>query len=212
MNTPESDRMREFWRLHKDGVPITVLYLPCPRLKDRAFSWAPVSVLSCQMAGLGLYDYCNVTDQGLRLTLAPYTSFTLSTPNEVYKSIFPCILDGYKYFIKKSPVKSNPSWDGLDLHTRQGLALMIEQPTAKEEDERWSIRASGASRAALVSIVDRRGGIFAAEYLALVSLVQEGSSYHRFPNPPWSAQEIDEAGGAPCKGDWIQTDQEWCLA
>jgi len=72
MKVSESERMREFWRLHKEGVP---------------------------------------------------TSFELSTPGQVRESISPCTLDGNKCFVKKTLVKSNASWGGLEIivsPTRRG--------------------------------------------------------------------------------------------
>jgi hypothetical protein len=149
-------------------------------------------------------------DEGLRLKFGSYTSFTLSTPTQLKESIFPCILDGKRYFIKKSPVKTNPSWDDLELHKQHDLAIFIELRTAQGEDGRWSIVAQ-ASRAALVSIVNRVNGVFFAKYLVLVSLIQEGSYYHRFPNPLWSEGEIEEGARTPCEAEWIQSNQEWCL-
>jgi hypothetical protein len=139
MKVSESERMREFWRLQNEGVPISILYVPGPRLKDKGFSWAPATLLSCQSAGVDLYDHCRVTDDGLCLKLPPYTSFKLSILCQVRESRFPCTLDGSRHFFKKSPVKSNPSWDGLDLHKREDLATLIEMPPVQGRDKRRSV-------------------------------------------------------------------------
>lgn len=143
----------------------------------------------------------------------PYTSFTLTTPAQLKESIFPCNLDGNRYFIKKSPVKTTPSWDNLDLHKQHGLAVLLEARIVQGEDRRSSIKGQ-ASRGALVSIVRGLaggGGVIFAKYLALVSAIQEGSSYHRFANSPWSAGEIEQGARSPCEAECIQHEQEWCL-
>jgi hypothetical protein len=205
-------RMREFWRLHGDRVPLGVLYIPGPRLNDQGFSWAPASFLACQSAGVGFDNTGTVTDEGLRMKRRPYTSFTLTTPAQLKESVFPCNLDGNRYFIKKSPVKTSPPWYNLDLHKQHGLAVLLEARIVQGEDRRSSIKGE-ASRGALVSIVRGMagGGVIFAKYLALVSAIQEGSSYHRFPNSPWSAGEIEQGARSPCEAECIQHEQEWCL-
>jgi hypothetical protein len=45
----------------------------------------------------------------------------------------------------------------------------------------------------------------------LSSVVQEGSRYHKFPDPQWTAQEINGAAMEPSKANWIDTEQGWCF-
>jgi hypothetical protein len=67
------------------------------------------------------------------------------------------------------------------------------------------------SRAALVSITRRSGSIIIAEYLRLVSVIQEGSFFHKYPNIPWTVGEIEHGSRAPSEAQWIDSEQEWCL-
>ena len=99
--------------------------------------------------------------------------------------------DANRYFVKKSPVKFNASQNDLDIHKRQDLAVLIESSRVQGEGRIWSI---AGSRPALVSLVDRCDGVFSAKYMTLFSFIREGSTYHHFSNPRWSAHEADEAG------------------
>jgi hypothetical protein len=121
--------MKEFWRAHKDQLPLPVLFVPGPRLLDKGFSWAPSSFLPCQKAGPAMSERGTVTDDGLFMKLPSYRTFTVNPPSQLTEPIFPLVLDGNKYFIRKSPARSNPSWDGLELHTRDNLAIILEYNT-----------------------------------------------------------------------------------
>jgi hypothetical protein len=223
--SPE-ERMRKFWRMHEDQIPFQILFVPGERIDHHGFSWAPSSLLSCQVAGRGDHTV-TVTDDGLRVRLKAYVSFEFSNSTELKEPIIPILPDGNKYFIKKSPVKSNPSWQGLDLHKKADLAIFIEQPTV-QEDKRWVIQG-GASRAALVEVmrgevmkvvmikgeakevIKREDGVDYGRYLRMVSLIREGSSTHKFPNPAWTKGEIEEGNRTPCKAEWVAKEREWCL-
>jgi hypothetical protein len=61
----KKDRMREFWRMHEDGVPLDILYVPGERLRDPAFSWALASILAVQRVGWSK-QIGTVTVDGLR--------------------------------------------------------------------------------------------------------------------------------------------------
>jgi hypothetical protein len=40
--------------------------------------------------------------------------------------LFPCMLQGCKYFIKRNPNRANPSWERLDLQHRSSLAVVFD--------------------------------------------------------------------------------------
>jgi hypothetical protein len=209
MTVSPSERMREFWKMHGDQMPLAILFVPGERMEHLGFSWAPSSLLSCQFAGPDYHHTGNVTNDWLRMRLDAYTTFEFPTPTELKESIIPILLEANKYFIKKSPVKSNPSWDGLDLHKKAELAVIIEHRTA-QEGGMWVIRG-GASRAALVEVIKKVDGVVFGRYLRMVSLIPEGSSEHRFPNPVWTKGEIQEGNRMPCKAEWVAKEREWCL-
>lgn len=115
MAVPDSDRVKTFWTLMGENVPLATLFLAGSRLKDKGFSWAPASFLSCAKAGNCMDILCSISQEGLRAKLGPYTAFEVDKPQYLTEDLFPCILRGCKYFIKKNSNKANPSWEGLDL-------------------------------------------------------------------------------------------------
>jgi hypothetical protein len=228
MTVSPEERMREFWKMHEDQMPLAILFVPGERMDHQGFSWAPSSLLSCQSAGPDYHNTGNVTNDWLSMRLDAFTTFEFPTPTDLKESIMPIFLDTNKYFIKKCPVKSNPSWNGLDLHKKAELAVIIEHRTV-QEGGRWVIRG-GASRAALVEVIKgevikvemikgevkkkvikREDGVEYGRYLRMVSLIREGSSTHRFPNPAWTEGEIEEGNRTPCKAEWVAKEREWCL-
>lgn len=120
-----------------------------------------------------------VTDDGFRIKLPSYSCFTIiPLPTKITEAIIPCILDGYKYYVKKSPVKRNTSWEDLELHTKSNLALVIELLPRQVNDR----HLFDGSRAGLVSIKRVENGILFAKYLNLVSVVREGQLSATFPH------------------------------
>jgi hypothetical protein len=64
------------------------------------------------------------------------------------ESIFPILLDGYKSFVKKSLVITEPSWEELDRHKKKmpesflgpgTLVIFIESSTVQREDGKWVV-------------------------------------------------------------------------
>ena len=78
-----------------------------------------------------------------------------------------------------------------------------------------------ASRAALVEVINKgvikeevikkEDGVHYGRYLRMESLIQEGSSIHRFPNPAGTEGEIEEGNRTPCEAEWVWQEREWCL-
>ncbi|CZR59572.1 uncharacterized protein PAC_09466 [Phialocephala subalpina] len=208
METPISDRMKIFWKLHKDTMPVSILFVPGPRLREKGFRWAPSTFLSCQSVGMRMKETGIVTDGGFRIRLPSFSCFTITPlPGKITEAIMPCILDGYKYYVKKSPVKSNPPWDDLELHRRTNLALVIELPSQQVDDQ----HLFDGSRAGLVSIERDESGIIFAEFLNLVSVVREGTTFHKFPTHPWTAGELEHGSREPCQAEWMKSETDWCL-
>jgi hypothetical protein len=150
----------------------------------------------------------SITPSGLCVQFEAYSTFLVGTQKEDVSSVFTCILHGNKYFIRQSPDSSNPSWEGLELPKWPHIAILLEMPPMQDSDGHRSL---DGSRAVLVSILKRADGKFFAEYLRLVSVIREGSSYHRFPNKPWSEFEVEEAARKPCEVRFIELAQEWCF-
>lgn len=118
--------MQVFWQLHEDKLPLAILFVGGPRLLEPGYRWAPTSLLPCQKAGVRFDEEGRATDDGFRIKIPTYSAFKVTTPGKISEEVFPLLLDGTKYFVRKSPVKTNPSWKGLDIHERKDLALITE--------------------------------------------------------------------------------------
>lgn len=126
MGVPESDRIVTSWTFLGDTLPLATLFVSGLRLTVKGFSWAPASFLDCTHVGTRMNHLCAITGEGLRTRISPYTAFFVNAPQHPTEACFPCMLQGKKYFVKRSPVKTNPSWKGLDLHRRLNLAVVLE--------------------------------------------------------------------------------------
>lgn len=206
MSVKPSERMKEFWRLHQDQVPVAALFPACRRLKDKGYSWAPASLLGCPIAGCRFNEYGKITKEGLLVKFKPYTTFSIESLYGAIRRVFPCTLDGHKYFIVNNSRFGAPSIDDLVLHTRKELALVIERPTAQGQDGRWSFEGS---RCVLAEILHRYDSLFYAEYLTCVRVVQEGSSFHQFPRTPWPVEDLERMATSPTIAEWFTEEYEW---
>jgi len=128
MAVPKATRVQCIWALLGDTVPLATLFVSGLRLQAKGFSWAPASFLDCTHVGPLMRHFCSTSPEGLRATIGPYTAFEVDAPQYLSEACFPCILQGKKYFVKRSPVQTNPSWEGLNLHLRSNLALILETP------------------------------------------------------------------------------------
>jgi hypothetical protein len=199
-------RMRKFWSMHGDHVPVAVLFIEGPRLKEKGFTWAPASFIMCSRAGSLISRTASVSPSGgLRVKFAPYSAFHLSSPQAPTPSVVPLILEGQKYFIESPKTVTNSLLEGLDLENLE-LAVLIEMVTTIGSDGR---RSFDGSRCALVSITERKDGKIFAEYVRLVTVIRYGTSYHKLRTIHWSKEEAEKAEQTPCKGDFFDTEQEW---
>jgi len=80
-------------------------------------------------------------------------------------------------------------------------------PTENED----GTRVVDGSRAGIVSITSRTPDLITAEYLNLVSVIREGTSYHKYPSLPWTEGEVEHGERSPCQGEWIGEEIEWCI-
>jgi hypothetical protein len=118
--------MQVYWQLHNDGLPLAILFVAGPRIPEPGYRWAPTSLLPCEKAGIRFSETGRATDEGFRIRIPAYGVFAVTAPGPITEPCFPLLLDGVKYFVRKSPVKTNPSWAGLELHERKDIALIIE--------------------------------------------------------------------------------------
>jgi hypothetical protein len=131
---PETDRMKTYWTLVGDMVPLATIFFSGRRLQAKGFQWAPASLLACTTVDTRKDHLCSLTPEGLRTKIAPYSAFEVDPPQQYTPACFPCVLQRRKYFIKKSPINTNPSWEGLDLHKRSNLVVILEMHTVQGDD------------------------------------------------------------------------------
>ncbi len=86
--------------------------------------------------------------------------------------------------------------------------LTFRRLPSRQVDGHWLF---DGSRAGLVSIEREANGILFAEYLNLVSVVREGTTFHRFPTHPWTARELEHGSREPCQAEWIKSESDWCF-
>jgi hypothetical protein len=201
-------RMRKFWDMHGDHVPVAVLFVGGPRLKEEGYTWAPASFIMCSRAGPQVFRMASIRPRGgLQVKFAPYSAFHLSYPEAPTPSVVPCILEGQKYFIESPKDVTNPLLEGLDLENLE-LAVILELGAAARLDGR---RSFDGSRCALVSITKHADGKIYAEYVRLITVIRYGTPYHKLRTIPWTKKEAEEAERTPCMGGFFDAEQEWVL-
>jgi hypothetical protein len=142
---------------------------------------------------------------GLSAKFAAYSAFTVSAPQSPIPSVVPCILDGRTYFIENQKDITNPSWDGLDLQYHD-LAIILEIEPTQGHNRQWSF---DGSRGALVSILEHGEGTLLAKYIRLITVIREGSEYHRLRHIPWLKSQIEEAARIPCQATFFDVEKNW---
>jgi hypothetical protein len=197
-------RMRKFWSMHKNQVPVAVLFVQGPRLKSKGYSWAPSSFRMCSRAGRRLFDMAATGPYGsggLSVKFAAYSAFRISAPQFPMPSVVPCTLDGQTYFIENQKDIINPSWDSLDLRNDK-LAIILEIEPTQGHDRHWSF---DGSRGALVSMLKHTNGTLFAKYIRLITVMREG----RERRIPWETTQIEEAARTPCQAEFFVIEQKW---
>lgn len=204
VDTPDAQRVRKLWSMHVDGVPAAVLFMPGTRLTDPGYRWAPDSYMHCAKFGIPLNTIGTVTPQGFSVVLP---GFMLSTPIHPTREVIACDLDGQTFYIRRNLKRENPSWDGIDMHRIQHLAVLLGQEQMEDPLER---RLLVACVGALVVVEKDEGGVLGVRYVRMVSVIGKDSRFDRFPTPPWSEREVLEKGRLGT-GRWCRVDQRWCV-
>lgn len=204
LDTPDAQRVRKLWSMHVHGVPAAVLFIPGTRLVEPGYRWAPDSYMHCANYGVPTNFTGAVTPQGFDVVLP---GFTLSTPQNPTREVIACDLDDQTFYIRRNLKRDNPSWDGLDMHKLENLAVILGQERMEDPRER---RPLVACIGALVVVEREEEGLLRVRYLRMVSVIGRGSTFDRFPNPPWSEREGVERGRVGV-GRWRRVDQRWCV-
>jgi hypothetical protein len=133
------------------------------------------------------------------------------------------MVDGTIFHIRQCLEDDNPTWEGLDLHKRNSLAviiLVLTGPARKDfnfraipgtKEERASEIESGIS-VIVESLGEPRRGIRCVKYLLHVNVMRKRSHYVEHPSRPWSKIWLEEMQQKPVAGVFLPYKQRWCVS
>lgn len=222
---PDAYSVKKFWSLHDKGVPAYVLFLPGRKLPDKGYGWAPADLKDLMFLSGNIPDPIipgTVTSNGLRVS---FPGFALGQPRNPTRSVISCEIDGAILYVRHSLTDGTASWEGLELHKRKRLAVILlvifGEPKKGEGIE--------LARGALVEICE--GSVWLpwprpfqplyetfgispmryVNYLRCVTVVKKGCFSDQHPNVPWSDVGKEEKAMEPIKGTYFPMDQQWCV-
>ena len=204
---PDAGTVKKFWSLHdENGVPACVLFLPGKKLSDEGYGWAPANLMQLRGMGRDLNSLAIVKPQGLCVS---YPGFVLSQLDYCPATVIPCIVDGTKFYLRQFLREGSPNWDGLELHKRRNLAVLILVMEGSREKNAGEIEAG---MGALVECQEEsHDRVRYVKYLRVVSVLREGSSFVKHPNTPWTEIELKEKKQEPVAGIFLPYEQKWCV-
>lgn len=119
---PDAFTVKKFWSLHQDGVPASILFLQGPKLPDDGYGWAPASLMDLKIMGNDSGKSARVTPRGL---LVEYPAFHLAQfPNPV-RSVIPCEIDDFIFYIRVITRGNSPSGEGMELHKLKNISILV---------------------------------------------------------------------------------------
>ncbi|RDW91443.1 hypothetical protein BP5796_02608 [Coleophoma crateriformis] len=194
------ERMRRYWEMHENHVPVALLFLPGSRLKTRGFKWAPDSVLPCSFAGGDLYNLGTITScepgiddtmpaKCLSFSIPAVRTFLVDMPQVPVGFGFPCTLDGRKYYIHMPPKSDVAHFAALEQPGNHQLAVIIERESIQDSDGTWQI---SGSRAAMVSVLGKQDVSWTAEF-------------------PYTETQLKDMSRDPVTAVWVQNEIKWRL-
>ncbi|KAA6407111.1 MAG: hypothetical protein FRX48_09177 [Lasallia pustulata] len=129
LHTPDALRVQKLWSMHVHGVPAAVLFLPGAKLATPGYRWAPASYLLCGRYGVPVAVPGAVTPRGFDVVLP---GFTLSRPRHVTREVIACELEGQVFYIRRNMKHGSPSWEDVNVHEMEGLAVILGQPPMED--------------------------------------------------------------------------------
>ncbi|KAK5009163.1 hypothetical protein LTR28_002372 [Elasticomyces elasticus] len=213
----DADGVRNFWSLHVNCLPASVLFLPGKKLTNEGFRWAPANLMDLRIIGNDINSQARVTERGLYVS---YPGFTLSQLEYPASCVIACIVDEEMFFIRRSLRNGTLPWKGLHLHTRMNLAviILVIEGSAKKQFSGAVVEGSleedaSGIETALGALVESQEGSHAHEryvsYLRFVIMVKKGSDADKYPNVLWSSKEIEEKERTPVPGTYLPNGQNW---
>lgn len=202
---PDACSVKKFWTLHQEkGVPAQVLFIPGLKLNEEGLHWAPSNLMDLAVVGGDTGAHADVTPEGLCLK---WPGFLLEKPTQPVNFVLTVDIDGETFYIRQNLRARSPSWDGLDLHKRDRLAVIVL--FAMRGD---SLAADGleAGLGVLVDVHshDKRLTVI---YLRIVSVLKKGGYSDNHPNIPWEQSETEEKAIEPVHGRFLNREQQWCV-
>lgn len=203
LKAPDEHRMKKLWSMCHQ-LPAAILFLPGKKLTEESFGWAPASCMDCVNIGVPMSVPATVTPQGLCVTL---NGFFLSTPPSSARGLIACELDGNIFYIRQNVKLGSPSWEGLDLHQCDDLAVILGQNPMPNPTVRPPLIACIG---ALIKIAKTENGIIFADYIRMVSVIGKDSRFDKTPVPLWSESEAVEKSKV-VQASFTSCEQRWCI-
>ena len=184
MEVSERYRMGKLWSMCGQ-LPAAILFLPGNKLTDENLGWAPASCMDCTNLGIPRNVPGTVTPEGLFVTLP---GFLLHEAPQPTQALIACDLDGKTVYVRRNMKLGSPGWDGLELHERDDLAVILGQDPLQDPTMRPPLVACIG---ALVRVTRTEKRIVFAEYVRMVSVIGKDSRFDNHPNPP--VRDISES-------------------
>ena len=207
---PAASSVQKFWSLHeKCGVPAAVLFAPGEKFEIEGLGWAPKNLMRVSFVGVNFNSLAKVTPRGLQVA---YPGIFLGAIERAVKTVLAVMVERELFFIRQNLI-TGKSWEGLNLHERKDLSVIISALGVKE-----GRTTTGGLERGLGALVEGTAWgsdcvhqVHHVRYLRYVSVIKANSFYDLHPNHPWSAAELQEKLLPPLEGMYTGEDQMWCV-
>ena len=171
LETVDDEKMEAFWS-SQQTIPSSILWVNGPRLRSSSFRWAPASLLNPETLRSHLRDDCTPathTTSGLQVYGFPafwiHNPWTPASEKDCFKFFDP--RNSQTYNVHKCENVGNDTWEEVGIHRNPKSALILQ----------GDVRSDGWIPGILVAEYATFGGIIRTQWLAQVSVFQEGGSY-----------------------------------
>lgn len=174
LDANEDWKMQAFWA-SQDTIPSSILWCYGPWLPENGYRWAPANLLNPHTLVGQLLDDCppakHSPNLGLVVQYLPafwlFNTWIPKVETDCFSFYNPSDEKTYKVYLNSAA--GNDSWERVGIHRIKKPALLL----------RDSLTSHDWIPGVLVAEYATFGGIFRTQWLALVSVFQEGGYYDR---------------------------------
>jgi hypothetical protein len=220
LGTVDEEKMEAFWS-SQQTIPSSILWVNGPRLRSSSFRWAPASLLNPETLRGNLRDDCTPathTTAGLQVYGLPafwiHNPWIPASERDCFKFFDP--RNSQTYNVYKCEHVGNDTWEEVGIHWIKKSALILQ-------DE---VRSDSWIPGILVAEYTTFGGIIRTQWLAQVSVFQEGGSYdsirrndgsfrsqRRYTQARYQAALDPETGQLQeAWGEFVGLEQKWLVS